>query len=77
MDPEVLAKGLFEATKRYIDARLAELPLSYMGPFEQGKEYAKGNFVTYDGQLWHCNINTQSSPGGGNPMWTLAVRGGR
>ncbi|KQW37092.1 carbohydrate-binding family V/XII protein [Rhizobacter sp. Root404] len=51
-------------------------PFAYDGPHEVGKTYAKGNFVTHDGSLWHCNYKTASRPGDG-PAWTLAVKRGR
>jgi hypothetical protein len=62
-----------------LDARIAELekaPLVYEGPHEQGKTYARGQFVTHDGSLWHANYKTGSRPGDG-PGWTLAVKRGR
>ena len=49
----------------------------YQGVWKDGKVYGLGQFVTYDGSLWHSNIfhNTQQ-PGDGNAAWTLCVRRG-
>jgi hypothetical protein len=51
--------------------------LEYVGTFEPGRQYARGNFVTHFGSLWHCNGATKESPGGGSPNWTLAAKRGR
>ena len=51
-------------------------PMVYDGPYEGGKAYSKGTFVTQDGSLWHCNQQTSSRPGDG-PAWTLAVKRGK
>jgi hypothetical protein len=62
-----------------LEKRIAELektPLAYDGPYETGKAYSKGTFVTHDGSLWHANYKTASRPGDG-PSWTLAVKRGR
>jgi hypothetical protein len=51
--------------------------LEYVGTFEPGRQYARGNFVTHFGSLWHCNGTTKEPPGGGSPNWTLAAKRGR
>ena len=47
----------------------------YVGVWAVGT-YHEGNFVTYDGSIWHCNQETTQRPGSG-PDWTLAVKHGR
>jgi hypothetical protein len=50
----------------------------YRGVFEQDGTYAKGDLVTWDGCLWHCNVDeTKTRPIGGAAAWTLAVKKGR
>lgn len=54
----------------------SEAQLKYCGVFEQGRDYAEGNFCTLSGSLWHCNrTGTKARPGDGSPDWTLAVKG--
>ncbi len=61
-----------------LEARIEELektPFAYDGPYEAGKVYDKGKFVTHNGSLWHANYKSASKPGDG-PAWTLAVKKG-
>jgi len=51
--------------------------LIYRGVYVDGKTYGPGDFVTFDGSLWHCNADTTIRPGTGAPAWTLAVKRGR
>ena len=49
----------------------------YLGTWAADQSYLRGNFVTRDGSLWHCNTTaTQERPGQGSD-WTLAVKRGR
>ena len=50
--------------------------LVYCGVYEEGKEYQKGNCVTWGGSLYHCNEMTVEKPGSGSKDWTLAVKRG-
>ncbi len=50
-------------------------PLSFEGKHEAGKQYKRGQFVSFQGHTWHCNRPTKSTPSEGK-MWTLAVRRG-
>lgn len=75
---EVVADVVREAVQG-LEARIAALetsPMHYDGPYETGKTYGKGMFVTDGGSLWHCNYKTASRPGNG-PAWTLAVKRGK
>jgi hypothetical protein len=50
----------------------------YRGVFVAGKTYERGDCVTADGSLWHCNAETTMiRPGGGAAAWTLAVKRGQ
>ena len=90
-DGKELGQAIVESVKAYVDrtvnarcaaletkiALLEQRDFSYQGVWKDGKIYGVGQFVTYDGSLWHSNIfhNTQQ-PGNGNAAWTLCVRRG-
>lgn len=81
-----LQATIFAAGLRELTASVAALtdrleaiesaPMVYDGPYESGKTYSKGTFVTRDGSLWHCNEKTTAQPGDGR-AWTLAVKRGK
>ena len=49
----------------------------YRGVWAVGS-YKRGNFVTHDGSVWHCDAdNTDCKPGTDGSMWTLAVKHGK
>src|SRR5262245_24236432 len=48
----------------------------YCGVYVDGKQYARGDNVTYQGSVWHCNEETRERPNGGK-AWTLKVKRGR
>jgi hypothetical protein len=85
VDAERFAKGIVtivsEPMKRIADRVKAleerEKHFGFKGVWQASNDYLRGNFVTYDGSLWHCNSdNTRSKPGSGSD-WTLAVKSGR
>ena len=48
----------------------------YVGVWATGKYY-EGQFCTFDGSMWHCNVDgTEQRPGTG-PDWTLAIKRGQ
>lgn len=49
----------------------------YRGVWNDGSEYLKGNFVTHDGSLFHCNATTKNKPGRDPVSWSLCVKHGR
>jgi integrin beta 3 len=50
----------------------------YRGVFESGRDYARGDTVTLNGSLYHCNVAaTVARPGDGSADWTLSVKHGR
>lgn len=62
-----------------IRARLDALEASqvrYVGTFESGRQYRRGEMVTDRGCVWHCNADTTLRPGD-TDAWTLAVKCGR
>lgn len=48
----------------------------YCGVWQRAAEYKHGNFVTFEGAVWHCNKATTTKPGTSED-WTLAVKSGR
>jgi hypothetical protein len=83
-------KGLCDIVREYVgrsldarcaplEARIKELEargeLKYCGVWREGDEYARGNFVTTSGSLWHAEANTTSRPGT-DSTWRLAVKQG-
>ncbi len=50
--------------------------LEYVGVWQEGAEYERGNFCTHSGSVWHCNASTRAKPGE-SPDWTLAVKRGK
>ena len=50
----------------------------YRGVFEPGRDWARGDTVTLNGSMYHCNMaETAARPGDGSADWTLAVKHGR
>lgn len=50
--------------------------LEYLSVYKAGTSYQRGQCVTWDGSIWHCNEATSEAPGKSN-KWTLAVRKGQ
>jgi hypothetical protein len=49
----------------------------YRGVFEAGRCYVRGDTVTLNGSMYHCNAPTTARPGDGSADWTLSVKHGR
>ena len=49
----------------------------YRGVFEAGRSYTRGDTVTLNGSMYHCNSATLARPGDGSGDWTLCVKHGR
>lgn len=49
----------------------------YRGVYAEGREYERGDTVTWSGSLYHCNEATMDKPGAGSEAWTLAVKRGQ
>jgi hypothetical protein len=62
----------------YLEAALdARGGLKYLGIFKEGRIYDEGQFVTFDGSIWHCNARTSNPPGNGSASWVLACKRGQ
>jgi hypothetical protein len=52
--------------------------LKYSGVFDSDREYLCGEFVSFQGSLWHANLTTKGATPGTSPLsWQLAVKHGR
>lgn len=51
--------------------------MTYRGVWTPDGRYVKGDVVTRDGCMWHCNADTTTRPDDRAPAWTLAVKRGR
>lgn len=52
--------------------------LVYRGEFRAGQEYRRGNLVSHEGSVWHCNADgTKHLPAVDLDCWTLAVKRGK
>lgn len=49
----------------------------YVGVFQPGQRYERGQFATHAGGIWHANESTTEHPGSGSEAWTLAVKSGQ
>lgn len=49
----------------------------YRGFYRDGSTYERGDLATWNGSVWHCNVETTDKPGDGSKFWTLAVKKGR
>jgi hypothetical protein len=65
-----------EPLERELVELRARSAFQYRGVWKSDDMYAAGDFVTYQGGIWHCSADsTKAKPGGGLP-WTLAVKSG-
>jgi hypothetical protein len=51
--------------------------VEYKGVHVPGRLYERGDLVTHDGSVFHCNADTTARPGSGTAAWTLAVKHGK
>jgi hypothetical protein len=63
-----------EQVDRAVARRLADF--GYRGVWTEGTEYKQGNFCTFDGSLFHCNLPTKNRPGKDPVSWSLCVKRG-
>jgi len=72
-----LAFARIETLERQLKQAKAAPALTYKGPWRQGDETLPGEFVTFQGSVWHCNKKTMSRPSDNPGAYTLAVKAGR
>lgn len=49
----------------------------YARAWKDGNEYKEGDLATWDGSLWHCDIDGPGKPGTAGGGWTLALKRGQ
>ena len=71
---------LIHAAEQRLEVKLAAVEaateLRFVGQWQEHKSYKAGNFASTGGQIWHCNVDSNSRPGSDN-SWTLACKSGR
>jgi hypothetical protein len=72
---EALRSLISALSDRLAEVEKRETNLRYCGVFEIGRTYQEGNFVTFDGSIWHCKAATQTRPGQSD-RWVLACKRG-
>jgi hypothetical protein len=82
LDTQIGAIAEFQMRRRHgIEARLdaleAQPKMKYCGVWAADKAHAAGSFTTYDGALWHANVDAAGILPGDGKIWTLAVKRGR
>jgi hypothetical protein len=81
LDQDDADAGLLTLAYTKGDARVplgtVRLPIvRYSGVYEAGRAYVKGEQVTYQGSLWHCEAPTRERPGTDGDGWVLQVKRG-
>lgn len=74
---QVIVEEFAALKKRIAELESRTANFRYCGVFKQGEAYVLGNFVTYEGSVWHANRATVEAPGTPNGAWQLAVKRGR
>ena len=86
-DVDSLVAGIAPEVRKAMEDALAPLlrriveleerpTLRYLGVYEAARQYAKGNFVTHDGSLWHCRADVTRARPGSDSDWQLAAKRG-
>ena len=75
-DPRVFEFKSVHAFGKANAERITLPAMIYRGVFVDGKQYGRGDTVTWGGSLWHCDADTKEKPGDGS-SWTLSAKRGR
>lgn len=59
------------------DGVITQKVAAYKGVWVQDAPYEIGDFVTWAGSLWHCDVAETKEKPGASDHWTLAVKRGR
>jgi hypothetical protein len=77
---EFIAEKISEAVtplrREIAELKSAQKSFRYVGVWDAGAKYEAGNFVTVDGSLFHCNMETTNRPGRDVGAWTLVCKRG-
>lgn len=70
--------GVFMQLSRGDAVKEWRLPvMRYRQVYQEGKDYDRGDTVTWGGSLWHCEGKTSAKPDAPDSGWRLAVKKGR
>ena len=51
--------------------------IKYRGVWRAGIAYARGDFCTHEGSMWHADRDQPDKPGNPKSGWTLAIKRGK
>ena len=75
---DAAAEATQKQVREAVAAAMKALPgVAYRGVYDPDAEYARGDMVTHDGSVWHCNDPVSGEKPGGTKAFTLAVKRGR
>lgn len=75
-DPRVIGLSLTLTSGKTLEVKRRIPAMVYCGIWVN-REYHRGDCVTRDGSLWHCQVeSTTEKPDGSSPDWKLAVKRG-
>jgi collagen type III alpha len=67
----------YKSGDRVKEFRHQTATMIYRGVYQHGKQYERGDVVTWSGATWHTNVTTATKPDEGHKDWTLMVKRGR
>jgi len=76
-DGERTVTFVFARGEKRTDIPIVFPLMLYRGVFEPGRAYVRGDTVTLNGSLYHCNVPTTEARPGDGADWTLSVKHGR
>lgn len=74
-DLRSFALAIGTTSGKSLDIPFSVPAMLYRGVWADG-EYARGDCVTWDGSVWHCEKATETKPGNGSADWKLCVKRG-
>jgi hypothetical protein len=74
---EKIKEAVSPLKREIAELKAAQKNFRYIGVWDAAARYQAGNFVTVDGSLWHCNMETVNRPGRDVGAWTLVCKRGQ
>ena len=84
---DAIVGGIAPEVKKFVVEKFAELgtkiadlergQMKYLGVWQPGRAYTKGNVVTHDGSMFHCEYESTISKPGDGEFWRLCVKRGK
>lgn len=75
-NPREFAIGVAYTSGDVVLAKFAMPVMIYKGVFRAESKFERGDTVTWDGSLWHCEVDTTSNKPGTGGDWKLAAKHG-